>query len=163
MKRTWPHHSPKCNVDEFSGSFVKISSPTSTLTSMENIPTIEYTNDTPPSTSFKSMACNYINESRYETCFRLLINKSPAAKQAMTNVMSSIIKKEIHNGIANSYPQSMVGNLTSPEDLASFNWKKVHDEMSTNMPMLTTLMCAAMPSISTIKRRVMKGTKKHKR
>ena len=107
-------------------------------TSMENIDTNQYTNDTPPYTSFRSMACRYINDSRYDTCFRLLISKSPAAKQALTNVMSSILKKEINNGIVNSSPKSMVGNVSSPEDLASFDWTKVHGEMSTNMPTPTT-------------------------
>ena len=74
---------------------------------------------TPHSTSFKGMACRYINDSRYDTCFRLLISKSHAAKQDLTNVMSSIVKNEINYDIVNSSPKSMVGNVSSPEDLAS--------------------------------------------
>ena len=129
---------------------------------MENIDKNQYTNDTPPSTSFKSMACRYINDSRYNTCFRLLRSKSHAAKQALTNIMSSIVKNEINYDIVNSSPKSMVGNVSSPEDLASFNLTKVHGEISTNMPTLTTLLCAAMSYINTMKRRVMKGTKTQK-
>jgi hypothetical protein len=84
---------------------------------------------------FKEQVHMYINESKYEYAYRILLKKSKSAKDAMVKVMRHAIKKEVKKAKIPSFQRP--SNLGS---LENFSWASAMQEASSHMPLLTGIL-----------------------
>jgi hypothetical protein len=113
--------------------------------------------------SFIDLAVFYMKHSLYEKCFRLLIKKSKPAKDALLSVFSSIVKDEFKCVVKGGSLSTMMGPVSEPSHINSFNWLEVVEEIGNEMPVFSSIMNASLPSAETLRHSAVKGSMAHKR
>jgi hypothetical protein len=96
-------------------------------------------------TNFKILATEQLENSKYYTLFRNLLNNSLAAQTAFIRLMGNIVRKEVKRTAKqnNSYLKKQIDNVS---DIEEFDWDYLVGEAKRSAPFLSKMLEEALPS-----------------
>ena len=90
--------------------------------------------------SISTTATKYILKSKYRSCFRLLTRKSRAAKRGLISTLKTLVREELRDMRHDKF----FGQSVNKKNIEKFAWQKTLKNAESKMPILTTVVKAAM-------------------